>query len=351
MSLSLTGIYEIDLEILLQVPDESLPSICRTNSYINNICNDEYFWGQKLVQKGWQDLFPNSGLTNRELYIHLKTNGGYLVSVSGQYLLYNNIHDAYERFIVDINYSLEDQVETSLFPPLEQAHEIPNVINRNNLDLLRGSIIEIYRLPGGVEVHFGDLNYLMLSIHSDESYNVGTNIGRGNKMYISPNIYEASSIGQPLDTYIFYEGDPKPVDDEEPVLEDKFIRIEKVVPGKSYNFLFDRIAELHREGILDDHFFFLRANLETDPYYFVIISGDEGEEVFVVTHIPVFVIARIGQDYVLIRVHDKMYSRLKPYANLVDIRSIIHNLPEVIETGTILPISELVNIPLSTTTN
>lgn len=239
MSLPLTGIYEIDLSILLEIPDKSLPSICRSSTYINNICKDEYFWRQKLVRKGYQDLFPNLGLTNRNLYMHMKINGGgYLVIGGGGFIsLYNNIYDAYQEFIIMImERVVRYTVERFLFPPLEKIHEFGNFINRHNLQMSPNTFIEIYRLPGGSEVHLGDLNYLMLSLHTYSTYNVGRYIGGNNMMYISPEIHQSPLIGQPSDKYIYYQGDSKNPDEEENTPEDRFVGIEKLIPGKLYNY-------------------------------------------------------------------------------------------------------------------
>lgn len=45
-----TGIPEIDFNILLSLSDEDLMELCYIDTYINTLCNDNYFWFLKIKQ-------------------------------------------------------------------------------------------------------------------------------------------------------------------------------------------------------------------------------------------------------------------------------------------------------------
>lgn len=49
--------YEIQIEVLLSLPVESLKSICSTNTYFRNLCQDESIWG-KLYQRDFFTRYP-----------------------------------------------------------------------------------------------------------------------------------------------------------------------------------------------------------------------------------------------------------------------------------------------------
>lgn len=46
--MSFTGILERDFDILLNLDPLSLMYVCRVNTYVNDICRDDYFWRQKV---------------------------------------------------------------------------------------------------------------------------------------------------------------------------------------------------------------------------------------------------------------------------------------------------------------
>src|SRR3970040_431088 len=48
-SILFTNIPEIDTQILLHLPDDSLESACTINKYVASLCN-ENFWHQRFIQ-------------------------------------------------------------------------------------------------------------------------------------------------------------------------------------------------------------------------------------------------------------------------------------------------------------
>jgi len=72
MMFALSGIPELDFTILLNLDHEALFSACGINHYVNNICQDDYFW--KL--KAFADYYPapaykNPNETYKDQYIQL----------------------------------------------------------------------------------------------------------------------------------------------------------------------------------------------------------------------------------------------------------------------------------------
>lgn len=47
--MSLTGIYDTDLEILSRLPLEDLIYVCQTNSYFNKMCDDDNLWRMRVL--------------------------------------------------------------------------------------------------------------------------------------------------------------------------------------------------------------------------------------------------------------------------------------------------------------
>jgi len=49
--MSLTGIRDVDIEIILKLDDSELPRVCMVNKYINKICQSDDFWYKKIINK------------------------------------------------------------------------------------------------------------------------------------------------------------------------------------------------------------------------------------------------------------------------------------------------------------
>src|SRR3990172_8316661 len=68
-SVIFTHVRNIDMNILLQLDDESLQSICQLNKYTRSLCDDNIFWALKI-----QKLYPGLPIPKgyqqrlRELY-------------------------------------------------------------------------------------------------------------------------------------------------------------------------------------------------------------------------------------------------------------------------------------------
>ena len=49
--MSLTGVRDVDMEIILQLEDKELPRVCAVNKYVNEICQSDAFWYRRLLNR------------------------------------------------------------------------------------------------------------------------------------------------------------------------------------------------------------------------------------------------------------------------------------------------------------
>jgi hypothetical protein len=49
--MALTGITDLDLEILMNLPDRDLLNYCSTNKDIYNMCNNDHFWRKRFIKR------------------------------------------------------------------------------------------------------------------------------------------------------------------------------------------------------------------------------------------------------------------------------------------------------------
>lgn len=49
--MSLTGVRDVDIEILLRLEDSELPAVCSVNKYVNEICKSDAFWYRRLINR------------------------------------------------------------------------------------------------------------------------------------------------------------------------------------------------------------------------------------------------------------------------------------------------------------
>ncbi len=49
--MSLTGIRDIDIQILLKLEDSELPRVCAVNKYVNKLCEHDDFWYRRIMNK------------------------------------------------------------------------------------------------------------------------------------------------------------------------------------------------------------------------------------------------------------------------------------------------------------
>ncbi len=49
--MSLTGIRDVDMQILLNLDDSELPRVCAVNKYVNKLCEHDDFWYRRIIDK------------------------------------------------------------------------------------------------------------------------------------------------------------------------------------------------------------------------------------------------------------------------------------------------------------
>jgi len=72
-STNLTGVEDTNFKLLMRLPFDDLMKICATNKSLMSICNDDYFWRQKILYEYGQEVLEDKSpeLQHRQYYIQL----------------------------------------------------------------------------------------------------------------------------------------------------------------------------------------------------------------------------------------------------------------------------------------
>jgi len=154
--LLLTGIRDIDINILLQLDNESLRNICQTDSYAADICRSENLWKIKLDKEFINDdetlqEYINPHLTWKENYVNfskyiLKDTFGIMNAVAD-----NEVK--YLKFITNVN--------SSLLPYLG-SDEFRSALKNGSIDVLNW-LIELQSR----EKYLSDLSSIKIILEND----------------------------------------------------------------------------------------------------------------------------------------------------------------------------------------
>ena len=121
-----TGNVQTDKQILQMLSDTDLTSMCRSNVYLSQICQDDTFWMNRTLQKLGPHIAP--GIPNQGLYIrqHYMSPGmtwrEYYIWLQG---LRNNLMDTFILLLNnpnrnDIRYIITDQLNKIPEPPRQR---------------------------------------------------------------------------------------------------------------------------------------------------------------------------------------------------------------------------------------
>lgn len=126
-----TNIPEVDFKILLYLDNKTLNAICRANTYINSLCNDEYFWDQKLEKE-----FPDINIPDdyqgslKQLYIN---QIDYLDINS----ILKEIEKIFNSFLLPNNNGIASQKEVDdVIERLNQYYKSHSELNNNSTDII-----------------------------------------------------------------------------------------------------------------------------------------------------------------------------------------------------------------------
>lgn len=128
-----TGVPELDLEILRYLSDQDLLNICSTDRYLNNFCEDESFWQERLVQRSTPNAldYKPEEMSWKDYYYFIVT---YLPinQANLELAAYNNFLPAVEYFAWE-GIVVDDRVanaaaEGAAFQVLEFIEEELNVL-------------------------------------------------------------------------------------------------------------------------------------------------------------------------------------------------------------------------------
>lgn len=95
---TLTGLFDTDVLILLNLDEKGLGRICQVNQYIRKICNDERFWQSKVRKEYGNEVvnYKPLNITYHDQYIDLKTTD----------LTRYNYNYAIEKIVKDKRYDI-----------------------------------------------------------------------------------------------------------------------------------------------------------------------------------------------------------------------------------------------------
>ena len=102
----LTGVKDLDLLILIQLDDQNLVNVCKTNTTINELCNDQNFWLQRIMK-----MFPYLDLYILKKYKQDRDWSQYYIDdlrtinkTNAIYKLYNGAKNGYlDMVIIAVN--------------------------------------------------------------------------------------------------------------------------------------------------------------------------------------------------------------------------------------------------------
>ena len=73
-----TGVKDVDIQILLTLPDNDLARACQTNVYVQQLCSEDRLWILKIEQRFPQiKVYKPDNISWREFYNN--ANDGYYV--------------------------------------------------------------------------------------------------------------------------------------------------------------------------------------------------------------------------------------------------------------------------------
>lgn len=132
MSAFPTGNELADMNILLTLSDRDLARVCRSDSYLNQLCQNDLLWRWKLEQRYPQYLPLRANFPSyREIYRFTSCVAYAVIIGSGQIQLYNNIRTAYQEFIKWLGlFSQNPQLL-----PIERVNELPLLLRASRFPL------------------------------------------------------------------------------------------------------------------------------------------------------------------------------------------------------------------------
>jgi hypothetical protein len=135
-----TGIPELDLDIMMNLDDESLGRSCSTSQYLSVLCEDDIFWKRRAerVMPGLLPIKERMGQdTTWRLFYYVALRSAYVLITSDSADAFTNLEDAYELYQDVVNREPGDFVPSIVFLMLEKYVPIDDptfVINTSSLN-------------------------------------------------------------------------------------------------------------------------------------------------------------------------------------------------------------------------
>ncbi len=151
--MSLTGIRDVDIQILLKLDDSELPKVCAVNKYVNKLCEHDDFWYRKIINKiakakeynflqvkGLKDM-PITGERIREMQEYFGFEKLKELNDFMNKLPRNSLYQLY------VNFKMDDEI-SKIYRENIHMKELPKYIDRKELinELRRNFIISNFKL-------------------------------------------------------------------------------------------------------------------------------------------------------------------------------------------------------------
>ena len=137
--MSLTGVKDVDMEIILQLEDTELPRVCAVNKYVNEICQSDAFWYKRLINRIAKvrdiNLSNYKGLKiidiNGERIREMQRFFGFK-NLKGLNSYLNELHPNAAYLLYFVSPSFFDRQIRLTYPGFNE-NELPKYINREEL--------------------------------------------------------------------------------------------------------------------------------------------------------------------------------------------------------------------------
>jgi hypothetical protein len=73
--MSLTGVRDTDILILMQLEDHELGPVCQVNSYVRSLCKDPNFWYKRIIEKNYKSMEAIKKFNKRIIKLIPNING------------------------------------------------------------------------------------------------------------------------------------------------------------------------------------------------------------------------------------------------------------------------------------
>ena len=155
----LTGLPDTDILILLQLNDQELTRVCRSSRYLNQLCQNDFFWGTRVQQRFPQWMHHRNRFSSyRELY-QTFVRKAYVLQIGKISLtIYNDIRVAYQELLLGLSRIARIMIDV----PIERASALSNLFPD------RRFMIRLYTLSVNEEIPVDDPQHSLINLNTPQ---------------------------------------------------------------------------------------------------------------------------------------------------------------------------------------